>query len=57
MTKTYNDLDRAQNEVSASPAGGAPFVTCYGLTFIFLHPAGSRLPLSIANESDRRSQR
>lgn len=34
MIKTYNDLSRAQNEVSASSAGGAPFLICYGLTFL-----------------------
>lgn len=34
MDKTYNDLKRAQDEVSASSAGGAPFLIAYGLTFI-----------------------
>jgi len=34
MDKTYNDLKRAQDEVSASSAGGAPFLICYGFTFI-----------------------
>lgn len=34
MDKIYNDLKRARDEVSASSAGGAPFLICYGLTFI-----------------------
>lgn len=34
MNNTYNDLNRAQNEVSASSAGGAPFLICYGFTFL-----------------------
>jgi hypothetical protein len=34
MINKFNDLTRAQNEVSASSAGGAPFLICYGSTFI-----------------------
>jgi len=34
MNNKFNDLTRAQNEVSASSAGGAPFLICYGFTFI-----------------------
>lgn len=34
MTNPFNDLNRAQNEVSASSAGGAPFLICYGVTFL-----------------------
>jgi hypothetical protein len=34
MTDTRNDLDQALNDVSASSAGGAPFLIAYGATFI-----------------------
>ena len=34
MTNRMDDLDRALNEVSASSAGGAPFLIAYGLTFL-----------------------
>jgi len=44
MTETYNDLHRAQNEVSASSAGGAPFLICYGLTFIITGILAFNLP-------------
>jgi len=44
MTETYNDLNRAQNEVSASSAGGAPFLICYGLTFIVTGILSFNLP-------------
>jgi hypothetical protein len=33
MTVLNSDLDRALNEVSASSAGGAPFLIAYGATF------------------------
>lgn len=33
MTNTSNDLRQALTEVSASSAGGAPFLIAYGLTF------------------------
>ena len=33
MFNSSGDLARAQNEVSASSAGGAPFLIAYGLTF------------------------
>jgi len=44
MDKTYNDLNRAQNEVSASSSGGAPFLICYGLTFIITGILAFSLP-------------
>jgi len=34
MNNPLNDLNRAQDEVSASSAGGAPFLLCYGVTFV-----------------------
>jgi hypothetical protein len=34
MTNPYNDLTYARDEVSASSAGGAPFLICYGITFL-----------------------
>ncbi|MBN2499353.1 MAG: hypothetical protein JXB38_01220 [Anaerolineales bacterium] len=34
MKTTYSDFTHARNEVSASSAGGAPFLICYGTTFI-----------------------
>ena len=33
MNPTSNDLNQAFNDVSASSAGGAPFLIAYGLTF------------------------
>jgi len=44
MNKTYNDLNRAQNEVSASSSGGAPFLICYGMTFIITGILAFSLP-------------
>lgn len=44
MDNTYNDLKRAQDEVSASSAGGAPFLICYGLTFIVTGILAFNLP-------------
>ena len=34
MSGNYRDFTRARDEVSASSAGGAPFLLCYGATFI-----------------------
>ena len=34
MTNTSNDLQQALTEVSASSAGGAPFLIAYGTTFL-----------------------
>jgi len=34
MNNSYADFSRARDEVSASSAGGAPFLICYGITFI-----------------------
>jgi hypothetical protein len=34
MNKPYSDFAQARDEVSASSAGGAPFLLCYGATFI-----------------------
>lgn len=34
MTRIRNDLDHALTEVSASSAGGAPFLIAYGLTLL-----------------------
>jgi len=44
MNKPYNDLNRAQNEVSTSSAGGAPFLICYGVTFIITGILAFNLP-------------
>lgn len=44
MDKIYNDLKRARDEVSASSAGGAPFLICYGLTFIVTGILAFNLP-------------
>jgi hypothetical protein len=44
MDKTFNDLKRAQDEVSASSAGGAPFLICYGFTFIVTGILAFNLP-------------
>jgi hypothetical protein len=38
------DFDRALNEVSASSAGGAPFLICYGATFILVGVLSMYLP-------------
>ncbi len=37
-------FDRALNEVSASSAGGAPFLICYGATFILVGVLSLTLP-------------
>ncbi|KAA3659304.1 MAG: hypothetical protein DWQ04_22760 [Chloroflexi bacterium] len=34
MNHTFNDFTHARDEVSVSSAGGAPFLICYGTTFI-----------------------
>ena len=44
MDNTYNDLKRARDEVSASSAGGAPFLICYGFTFIVTGILAFNLP-------------
>jgi hypothetical protein len=44
MNKTYRDLDRALAEVSASSAGGAPFLIAFGLTFLITALASFFLP-------------
>ena len=34
MNNNYDDFQHARNEVSASSAGGAPFLISYGITFV-----------------------
>ena len=44
MPDTSNDLHHALNEVSASSAGGAPFLIAYGATFIITGTLSFLLP-------------
>jgi len=48
MNNQFNDLTRAQNELSASSAGGAPFLICYGFTFIITGILAFFLPREIS---------
>jgi hypothetical protein len=48
MTGTSNDLERALDDVSASSAGGAPFLIAYGATFIVTGVLSFFLPLPTA---------
>lgn len=42
------DLERAQNEVSASSAGGAPFLIAYGLTLFVTAILSFFIPINVA---------
>lgn len=44
MSETYADFTRARDEVSASSAGGAPFLICYGTTFAIVGVLAFFLP-------------
>ncbi len=48
MRDSQYDFDRALNEVSASSAGGAPFLIAYGATFILTGLLSFFIPLEIA---------
>lgn len=48
MTNAYPDLERAFDELSASSAGGAPFLIAYGLTFTLTGLLSFVLPLETA---------
>lgn len=48
MPDTSNDLHHALDEVSASSAGGAPFLIAYGTTFIITGILSFFLPRPIA---------
>lgn len=44
MKQSFGDFTRARDEVSASSAGGAPFLICYAVTFIITGVAAFFLP-------------
>lgn len=44
MGNSYVDFSHARDEVSASSAGGAPFLICYGITFIITGALAFLLP-------------
>lgn len=48
MSVLSRDLDRALNEVSASSAGGAPFLIAYGATFIITGILSFFIPVETA---------
>ena len=48
MQKRANDLEQALDEVSASSAGGAPFLIAYGLTFLITAIFSFFIPKPIA---------
>lgn len=48
MSATTSDLERALNEVSASSAGGAPFLIAYGATFTLTGVLSFFIPTEIA---------
>ncbi len=48
MDNKYNGFTRALDEVSASSAGGAPFLICYGATFIISGLIAFFLPREIS---------
>lgn len=49
MEDTYVGFREARNEVSASSAGGAPFLICYGFTFLLVGFLSFFIPRSTAS--------
>jgi hypothetical protein len=48
MKESYGELTHAKDEVSASSAGGAPFLVCYGATFLLTGILSFFLPREIS---------
>ena len=48
MGDGYSDFTRARNEISASSAGGAPFLICYGVTFVIIGCLSFFIPRNIS---------